>query len=416
MANLLGQLNLPSNPPIALPMLVRAATLATLEVPQPPYVLGMILLNELPAMSNLPVALLQTALPPDSAVSIPQHALALIQKSAFLHFAPAQYKLGYAYENAQLGLPYDPSLSVRYYSYASQGDELEADMALSKWFLCGAEGYFNKDEGLARTFAEKAARRGLPSAEFAMGYYCEVGVGGPKNIEHARKWYEKAAKHKNADAPARLAALDAGNPELSRTEHETLTNSTLVRSRTQARERSASEGKMATSSRRKENEALDAARRASLIGPSPAFQIALTALKEQDVEEEVEDRRGSTSTSASLSATGSTSASPGPSRPATRQGRRVSPSPRRESLPMSSTPPGSMPSTPASPPQGGATPVQTAHGRGFSLSETILPAPGTSPSGPNVPVTSPPPKKGPATFEEMGFYSHPLDEQKCVIM
>jgi hypothetical protein len=67
-------------------------------------------------------------------------------------------------------------------------------MALSKWFLCGSEGAFDKDESLAYTFAEKAARKGLPSAEFAMGYYMEVGVGGPKDIEAARKWYTRVSK------------------------------------------------------------------------------------------------------------------------------------------------------------------------------------------------------------------------------
>ena len=78
-------------------------------------------------------------------------------------------------------------------SLASQQGEIEADMALSKWFLCGAEGSFEKDEGLAFTFAEKAARKGLPSAEFAMGYYSEVGIGGPKDLESARKWYTKVS-------------------------------------------------------------------------------------------------------------------------------------------------------------------------------------------------------------------------------
>ena len=66
-------------------------------------------------------------------------------------------------------------------------------MALSKWFLCGADGAFEKDESLAYTFAEKAARKGLPSAEFAMGYYAEVGVGGPKDLEAARRWYTKVS-------------------------------------------------------------------------------------------------------------------------------------------------------------------------------------------------------------------------------
>jgi hypothetical protein len=68
-------------------------------------------------------------------------------------------------------------------------------MALSKWFLCGSEdgagGGFEKDEKLAYTFAEKAAKKGLPSAEFAMGYYKEVGVGGPRDIESAVWWYTK---------------------------------------------------------------------------------------------------------------------------------------------------------------------------------------------------------------------------------
>ena len=67
-------------------------------------------------------------------------------------------------------------------------------MALSKWFLCGAEGAFDKDENLAFTCAEKAARKGFPSAEFAMGYYKEVGVGGSKDIEAAQMWYQLVSR------------------------------------------------------------------------------------------------------------------------------------------------------------------------------------------------------------------------------
>ncbi|KAH9916652.1 uncharacterized protein B0H18DRAFT_1037938 [Fomitopsis serialis] len=38
-------------------------------------------------------------------------------------------------------------------------------MLLDTCFLCGAEGAFERDEGLAWTFAEKAVRCGLPSME-----------------------------------------------------------------------------------------------------------------------------------------------------------------------------------------------------------------------------------------------------------
>ncbi len=52
---------------------------------------------------------------------------------------------------------------------------------------------FDKDEQLARVFAEKAARKGLPSAEFAMGYYCAVGIAGVKDVEEARLWASRVA-------------------------------------------------------------------------------------------------------------------------------------------------------------------------------------------------------------------------------
>ena len=90
------------------------------------------------------------------------------------------------YEFALAPFPLDTLLSVQYYSLASQQGEVEADMALSKWFLCGAEGVFDKDENLAFMFAEKVAGKGLQSAEFAMGYYKEVGVGGSKDIQAAQ--------------------------------------------------------------------------------------------------------------------------------------------------------------------------------------------------------------------------------------
>ena len=80
---------------------------------------------------------------------------------------------------------------MQYYTLASAAGEPEADLALSKWFLCGAEGVFEKDESLAFVFAERAARVGLASAEFAMGYYWEVGIGTGMDLRKARKWYQK---------------------------------------------------------------------------------------------------------------------------------------------------------------------------------------------------------------------------------
>ncbi|KAJ6492987.1 hypothetical protein C8R45DRAFT_1135818 [Mycena sanguinolenta] len=240
-AYLLGQLGLSVDTGKALGYLSEAAVRATVQCPQPAYVFALILLAEF--STPVPAPMLAPHVPQGQ--SKEAHARAMLERAAALHFAPAQYKLGHAYEFAvpATAFPFDPLLSVQWYSLASQAGEAEADMALSKWFLCGAENAFDKDESLARTFASKAASKGLPSGEFAMGYYNEVGIGGGVDIAEARAWYGKASAHGNADATERLRALAQSVPQaLSRTEHDALTGDKLVRKRTQARIRSDREG------------------------------------------------------------------------------------------------------------------------------------------------------------------------------
>ena len=91
---------------------------------------------------------------------------------------------------------------------------------------------------------EKAARLGLASAEFAMGYYAEVGVGGHgPDLGEARTWYTKAVRGGNEDPQARLRELDsAGGKMIDRKEHEGVMEDKLVRKRTQARERAQASG------------------------------------------------------------------------------------------------------------------------------------------------------------------------------
>lgn len=195
MAYLLGQLDLQRDGQVALTLLKQAAEQADSDVPQPAYVLGMILLGELEQI-DLPIPLIMSIVPP-AATNNPGprtvEARRNIERAAYLGFPPAQYKLGWAYEHAKLGCPFDATLSVQYYTLASQAGEGQADMALSKWFLCGCEGAFEKDEELAFVFAEKAAKKGLASAEFAMGYYYEVGVGRQKDLSAAKEWYLKVS-------------------------------------------------------------------------------------------------------------------------------------------------------------------------------------------------------------------------------
>jgi TPR repeat protein len=145
--------------------------------------------SDLSTLSPLLDALIPPNTPPypDPRLSL---ARQYIEKAALLNFPSAQYKLGHSFENATLSCPFDPLLSVHWYLLSSQNGQPEADMGLSKWFLCGSDS-FKPDEGLSFLFAEKAARKGLPEAAFALGYYYEVGVGKQRDLDKARRWYEK---------------------------------------------------------------------------------------------------------------------------------------------------------------------------------------------------------------------------------
>jgi len=177
MAYLLGQLRLAPDPARAVSLLSTAAGACAIDSPYPAFVYAMLLAGEFLLPTAIPPIPAHLLLPlsshPDALA--PQFDLArqAIEKAAYFCHAASQLKLGHLYEHAAWGLTYDPLMSVQWYSLASQGGEVEADMASSKWFLCGAEGHFGKNEELARTFAEKCGRRGHPNGCFAMGYYFE---------------------------------------------------------------------------------------------------------------------------------------------------------------------------------------------------------------------------------------------------
>ena len=164
-----------------------------------------------------------------SQVSVPEQYLPFdingarynVEKAAYLGFAKAQTKMGAAYELCQLGCDFDPALSLHYNNLAARQGEPEADMAISKWFLSGYEGVFRKNEELAFTYAQRAAQAGLPTAEFALGYFYEIGIYVSANLMEARSWYTKAAEHGNKDATARIEGITRSKT-LSRKDHDKL--------------------------------------------------------------------------------------------------------------------------------------------------------------------------------------------------
>jgi len=92
-----------------------------------------------------------------------------------------------------MGCPIDPKKSIMWYSRAAVKGEPDSELALSGWYLTGAEGVLEQSDTEAYLWARRAAEKGLPKAEYAVGHLTEAGFGVAPNMEEAKRWYYKAA-------------------------------------------------------------------------------------------------------------------------------------------------------------------------------------------------------------------------------
>jgi len=212
MMSLLGQHGERKDYRLGLERILVAADGADEDAPQGAYVYGMLIVRDLGDI-----------IVPDDILPV-NHVLArsYIERAAFLGFPKAQLKMGKAFELCQLGCDLKPAESLHYYALAAKQGVPEAALGVSRWFLFGQDGLFPKNEQLAYRFAQEAAYANLPTGEFAMGYYHEIGIFVPKDINAAREWYQRAADHNNQDAIDRLESLDQSKV-LSKMDHETTT-------------------------------------------------------------------------------------------------------------------------------------------------------------------------------------------------
>lgn len=209
MMTLLGQHGQMQDFEEGLQLIYAAAHTADDNAPQGAYVLGMLQAGDLP----------QVKVPEQYLPINVQSAKVNIERAAFLGFAKAQVRMGAAYELGELSCPFDPALSLHYNSLAARQGEVDAEMAISKWFLCGHEGVFEKNEELAFTYAQRAALDGLPTAQFAIGYFYEVGIYVKMDLSEAKEWYRKADENGNKDARKRIEAVSRSKT-ISRKDHE----------------------------------------------------------------------------------------------------------------------------------------------------------------------------------------------------
>ncbi|CAG8180586.1 unnamed protein product [Penicillium nalgiovense] len=137
------------------------------------------------------------------------YAAQLFTKSAELGHVEACYRLGDAYEHGKLNCPRDPALSIHFYTSAAQNGHPVAMMALCAWYLVGAEPVLEKDENEAYEWAFRAANLGLAKAQYAVGYFTEMGIGCRRDPLESNVWYVKAADQGDERAKHRISTIRA---------------------------------------------------------------------------------------------------------------------------------------------------------------------------------------------------------------
>lgn len=172
-----GLLGEQKNPREAINWLKRAAEQADAENPHALHELA--LLHEVPNSTLVPYD--------------PAYARSSFTQAAHLGYTPSQFKLGQCYEYGTLSFPVDPRRSIAWYTKAAEKGDPEAELALSGWYLTGSEGFLKQSDSEAYLWARRAANKGLSKAEYAVGYYAEVGIGIKQDIEFAKRWYMRAA-------------------------------------------------------------------------------------------------------------------------------------------------------------------------------------------------------------------------------
>ncbi|KAF4448195.1 hypothetical protein F53441_8356 [Fusarium austroafricanum] len=209
-----GLLGQPRNPREAVGWLKRAAERADGENPHALHELGL---------------LYESAQPNDAIIRDEAYAYSLFLQAADLGYKFSQYRLGCAFEYGLLGCPIDPRQSIQWYSKAATQEEHQAELALSGWYLTGSEGVLGQSDTEAYLWARKAAIAGLAKAEYAMGYFTEVGIGVPPNLEDAKRWYWRAAAQDFPKARERLEDLKRGAGKNGARQRERISRSKMER-------------------------------------------------------------------------------------------------------------------------------------------------------------------------------------------
>lgn len=121
-----------------------------------------------------------------------QQELYWLEKLAEQGNPSAQFNLGVAYEEGQMGQA-DYTKAVKYYTLATKQGFAEAQQNLGLLYEYGKG--VDKSYTTAIKWYQKSAEQGYAPAQFNLAFMYNNARGTPKNDAKALEWYTKSAQH-----------------------------------------------------------------------------------------------------------------------------------------------------------------------------------------------------------------------------
>ena len=128
-------------------------------------------------------------------------AVSLLEKSAKLGHARAQYNLGVMYDNG-LGVTSNPRKAFDWFRKAAEQGNDDAQFNLGVAYTLGV--VVNKNYAKALEWYHKAAEQGQSDAQNNLGVMYDNGVGVKQDYAKSESWYCFAIHHDNAHAQYNL--------------------------------------------------------------------------------------------------------------------------------------------------------------------------------------------------------------------
>lgn len=128
-----------------------------------------------------------------------------VKKAAEAGDPAAQFRLGIAYRDSDVGIPQSDTDACRWFLRAANAGYAPAQMEVGTCYQSGLG--LARDFGQAAAWYRKAADQGSAGAQFNLGQMYHYGRGVKQDDKEALGWFQKAAAQGNGGAEYRLGEM-----------------------------------------------------------------------------------------------------------------------------------------------------------------------------------------------------------------